>query len=571
MKKTFSHLKPYKKQLVLGPLFKLFEAAFELIIPMIMITLIDSGIKQGDFSVIWRQGVFIIALAALGSVSAIVCQYYASIAGQGFGTTLRQALFEKTSNLSFSAMDSFGSATLVNRITNDVQHLQWAVAMAIRLAMRVPLLTIGGFIMAMTIDVQLSLILLAAIILLSAFAFIITRKTVKLYKDQQRQLDNVTLAAKENLSGVRVVRAFNREKEQLEQFEQENQGFYRAAMRVSRVSALLHPATTLAVNLAFVAILHFGGIYVDGGRLSQGQLTAYINYVSMIMAALIVLTNIINIFTRAYASAARIREVLAAPETQSQPSAAGFPPPQQSARAICFDNVSFAYLGDRQNALSGISFCADEGARIGIIGPTGSGKSTLINLLLGFYPPDSGKITVRGSDITDINREALLDNIAVAPQRAVLFSGTVRSNVLSGRPDASDAQVKLALDSAQCAFVYDRKGGIDCAVEEGGANFSGGQRQRLAIARALVKQSPFLVFDDSLSALDYLTYSNLMKAVRKAYGNITVITVTQRVSTIRGCDIILVMEHGKLAGSGTHAQLLKNCETYADIVHSQEK
>ena len=568
LRPLFPYLKSYKKQLILGPFFKLIEAVFELCLPMVMAELIDRGVKAGNGDLVVRYGLVILGLAVLGACSAYVCQYYASIASQGFGTRLRSSLFEKMGQFSFAELDSFGTETLVNRLTNDVNQLQQAVAMIIRLVIRAPFLCLGGLVMALIINPLLSLVLFVAVPVLAAALYLIMKKTAPLFGRQQKKLDRLALDVKENLAGSRVIRAFDKQAEQEAEFAEDNAAFYRAAMRIQKISSLLNPATLLIINLAMVAILWFGGVQVNAGSMTQGEVVAYINYATIISSAMIVLSNLVVLFTKAWASAGRVTEILQTrPSVADDPRAIPLPPPSE-APAVRFEQVSFAFSEDGQNVLEGLDFEVGRGQKFGIIGPTGSGKSTLINLLCRFYDVGAGSVSVNGSDVRKVRQASLLKGVGLVPQKISLLSGTVRSNLALGLNDPKDEKLWKALDIAQCGFVREKEG-LETEVRQNGANFSGGQKQRLTIARALAKDPEILIFDDSLSALDSLTCANLLRALREAFPDLTLFLVSQRVSTVQDCDQILVLDNGRPAGLGRHEELLNSCALYREIYQSQ--
>lgn len=568
MKFLLPYLKPYKKQFILGPMFKLIEAIFELVIPMVLALLIDRGVKQNDVQAVILYGAVILLLACVGAGSAYICQYFASLASQGFGTSMRNALFQKVGSFSYADLDRFGTSSLVNRITNDVNQVQVSVAMFIRLVIRVPFLVLGGLIMAMIIDLKMSLILIAIVPILGIAMYLIMRRSIPLYKKLQKRLDRIALGVKENLSGARVVRAFNKEQSQIEEFEQDNQDFCRAAIRINRVSSLLTPVTTIIINAAMIAILWFGGVSVNAGSLTQGEVLAYINYATTILSALIVLSNLVVIFTKAHTSALRIAELLdTEPAIRDRADAMPLPPDQPGLPLVEFRNVSFSYFKNADTALENISFSLYPGMKVGVIGSTGSGKSTLIHLLNRFYDVTEGEVLLNGADVRTIEQKSIRQAIGLVPQKVTLFSGTIRDNILTGKQDATEEEIRRALLAAQCDFAEQK--GLDSHVEQGGSNFSGGQKQRLTIARALVKRPKLLILDDSLSALDYLTYSNLMKALERDYGDLTILSVTQRINTVKNSDLILVLEDGRLAGAGKHEDLLQSCKVYSEICSSQ--
>ena len=563
------YLKPYRVQCTLGPFFKLVEAVLELYLPLLMAQVIDKGALTGDSGYVIRMGGVMLGIVTVGLCCALICQYMASVTSQGFGTELRNAMFSHISRLSQREVDRFGTPSLINRVTGDVNQLQYAVAMLIRLVIRAPFLCIGGIIMALSIDWRLSLVIIAAVPLFVLVIILVMRKTIPLHRTVQGRLDKLTRILRENLSGVRVIRAFARTGEERRRFADSTADHTAAAIRVGRLSALLNPVTQLIMNAAILAIVWFGGVRVEAGGMTTGEIIAFINYVNQILLALIVVANLVVTFTKAYASAGRVLEVL-----DTQPSVFGgesSPDRDPAAPAVEYRNVSFSYgAGDEE--LSNISFAVDKGAVVGIIGGTGAGKSTLMNLLMRFYDVTGGEVLVEGIDVRQYPLEELRDMVGLVPQQVELFSGTIADNIRWGKEDADDAEVKEAARMAQAAeFIEQKKDGYDTAVERGGANLSGGQKQRIAIARALVRRPAILVLDDASSALDYATDAALRRAIRTGTKGMTVFMVSQRVSAVKDADLILVLDDGRLAGAGRHEELLANCEVYQEICQSQER
>ncbi len=569
LSRLFPYLKPYRRHCVLGPLFKLIEAILELYLPLLMARVIDRGVAAGDTGYIVKMGGVMLGIVTVGLCCALVCQYVASVTSQGFGTGVRDAVFRKIAAFSHAELDRFGTPSLINRVTNDVNQLQYAVAMLIRLVIRAPFLCIGGVIMALTIDWRLSLVIIVAIPLFVLIITLVMRATVKLHRLVQRRLDGLTLVLRENLSGVRVIRAFARTEREQRRFAGATDEHRDAAIRVGRLSAFLNPATQLIMNAAILAIVWFGGVRVEAGGMTTGEIIAFINYVNQILLALIVVANLVITFTKAYASAGRVLEVL---ETDSSIAGAAVPPAEDAAApAVEFDHVSFSY-DDGEDELSDVSFAIPRGATVGVIGGTGSGKTTVMSLIARFYDVRVGAVRVGGADVRDYPLDVLRNKIGMVPQKAELFTGTVAENIRWGRPDADDKAVRRAVAIAQAAeFIERLPQGYDSPVERGGANFSGGQKQRLTIARAMVREPEILILDDASSALDYATDAALRRAVRQASRAMTVFTVSQRVSAVKQADLILVMDDGRLAGAGTHEELLASCEVYQEICRSQER
>lgn len=560
------YLKHFKLHVTLGPACKLTEAIFELIVPLVMAEIIDIGVARGDTDFILRRGIALIVLAVCGLCCALVCQYMASVASQGVGTKLRADLYAHINTLSYKEIDALGTPALVTRISNDVNQVQTAVAMLIRLVVRAPFLVIGAAIMSFMIDAKLSLIFVGAMIAIVAVMYPIMRAGVKLFKKQQKSLDGISRITRENLSGVRVVRAFSRQDYEARRFEETAEEYRRFAVKAGRINALLNPAIFIAVNVAYLLIVWLGGVSANEGGLTQGKVIALVNYMTQISLALVVVANLVTIFTKAAASAQRINEIF-----DTQPSVTGAessPITDANAPVIEFDDVHFFYIGG-EKSLEGISFTLNKGETLGIIGGTGSGKSTLVNLLCRFYDRDSGTIKINGADIKDFPTGQLRRMIGLVPQKTELLSGTLRENMVLGRTDITDEQIQSALETAQAKEFTDKlDGGLDSRILQGGKNLSGGQKQRLAIARALSQSPEILILDDSSSALDYATDANLRRALRKRSGMTSVI-VSQRANSIRHADKIIVLDDGQAAGIGKHSQLLRDCSVYREICLTQ--
>ncbi|MTD37585.1 ATP-binding cassette domain-containing protein [Erwinia sp. CPCC 100877] len=565
------YAKKYRKQIILGPFFKFLEACFELVLPLFMASLVDQGIRLNDRAYVLQMAGWMLLMSIIGLVCVLICQYYASVASQGFGTELRNQLMRKINQLSHAELNSFGTDTLITRTTNDINQLQVALAMLIRLVIRAPFLSIGSVIMAFYIDFQMGLIFLLMLPVFCLVLYAIIKTTVPLYKKVQEKLDLLNRQITQNLSGVRVIRAFARKKTEEKHVNKVTDDLSSIYIRVSNISALLTPATTLIMNLGVLALLYFGGIKVSLGNLQQGQVLALINYMNQMLLALIVVSNLVVIFTRASASATRVNEVLSvSPSIQAgeENSAAA----KIQATGIVFDNVSFRYQPKAGLALSAISLTIPEHSVLGITGPTGSGKSTLTQLIPRFYDVSEGNVFVAGRNVRDYSLEQLRAKIAMAPQTAVLFTGTIRENLQWGKTDATDEECWQALETAQCKdFVENLSAGLDTPVYEGGKNFSGGQKQRLTIARALIHKPEILILDDSLSALDYQTDLNLRTALQRDLKDTTLILISQRISSIQEADQILVLDSGKQVGLGTHEELLQHSAAYQEIVASQEE
>ncbi|NAA90743.1 ABC transporter ATP-binding protein [Enterococcus mundtii] len=564
------YAKDYRKQIILGPVFKFLEAVFELILPLLMASLIDNGLKMNNREVIINMGIWMIVMSVIGLICAIICQYYSSIASQGFGTELRNQLIKKINSFSHSELNHFGTDTLITRMTNDINQLQLALAMVIRLLIRAPFLSIGSVVMAFVIDWQVGLFFLALLPIFSIILYFIIRKTIPLYQKVQEKLDGLNETVSQNLSGVRVIRAFSRTNKEIETFDENTDVLAKNYLRVSNISALLSPATTLIMNVGIICLLTVGGVKVNIGSLQQGQVLALINYMNQMLLALIVVSNLVVIFTRAEASAQRVKEVL---DTENTITDAETPsePVMDSETILQFKDVDFRYTPESGLSLQGINFTLKRQTVLGIIGPTGSGKTTLTQLIPRFYDVSEGSVLFDEQDVRDWSLDTLRSQISQVPQTAVLFTGTIRENLQWGKPDATDAECWEALAIAQAEdFVRQIPKGLDTRVMENGKNFSGGQKQRLTIARALIAKPALLILDDSLSALDYQTDLNLRQALQTSL-NTTVIIISQRIRSIQQAEHILVMDQGKIVAQGTHDTLLSQSSEYREIVASQEE
>lgn len=575
MLKFARFLKQFKKEVLIGPVFKLTEAVFELIVPLVMAQIIDVGIANGDRGYVLRMGGVMVLLGLVGLGCALICQYCAARASQGFGTVLRSEMFRHINTLSHGEIDQIGTPSLITRITNDVNQLQLAVAMLIRLVVRAPFLVIGATVMALLLDWKLACIFFVAAPLMALVLYLVMSRSIPFYRIIQKKLDRISLITRENLSGVRVIRAFSRQEKEKERFAQASEDQMTTSITVGRISALLNPLTSAIINLAIAAVIWFGGFRVDAGGMTQGEVIAFVNYLNQILLAMIVVANLVVIFTKAAASATRVDEVL-----ELHPSIVNrVSRPAQEVEGspeIAFDAVSFAYPDAGAYSLSDISFTVARGQTLGIIGGTGCGKSTLINLVPRFYEVSEGSIKVDGVDVRDYPMEQLRGKVGIVPQRAVLFSGTLRQNMQWRKQDATDEEIWQALETAQAAsFVRKMPDGLDSVILQGGKNLSGGQKQRLTIARALVGEPEILILDDSASALDFATDAALRRAIAKfsaGRGNrMTTIIVSQRANTVRYADQIVVLDDGKAAGIGTHEQLLESCQTYREIYWSQNE
>ena len=556
------YLKPYRKEAVIGFFFKLIEAFFELIVPIVVADIIDYGILHQDQPYILQQGLLLLALALLGYACALVCQYFASKTSQGFGTYLRNDMFKAIHAYDYEDIDEIGIPSLMTRITNDTNQLQLAVAMTIRLASRSPFLILGSLVMAFRISVPIALIFICAAPILALAIYGVMSKSLPLYLKIQKQLDHVSLICRENLAGIRVIRAFSKQKQEKERFQQATQKQKDMQIQVGKLSALLNPSTSVIVNCAILVILYAGGLQVNAGYLTQGEVIALINYMNQILLSMFAFANVIVIYNKATACYKRVQEVLAIqPAIQDGKCLID----NQEGPLVTFDHVSFSYQGS--HALHDISFSIHQGETIGIIGGTGSGKSTLIHLIPRFYEATQGQIYIKNRPIQDYSLYSLRQMIGLVPQQATLFTGTIKENICLAKENASDDEVKQALHLAQASFVDEWKDGIYSHITQGGHNLSGGQKQRLTIARALVRNPELLILDDSASALDFATDAALRKAIATLPQ--TTIIVSQRVSAIMHADKILVLSHGELVGMGKHDELMKTCEIYQQIVTSQ--
>ena len=569
MRKLVRYLKNYKLNLTLGPLAKLTEAIFELIVPLVMSDIIDNGIDgDGGLEYVLSHGAIMVALGVLGLACALTCQYLAAKCSQGFGTELRNDLFRHINTLSFKELDKFGTPSIVNRLSSDVNQLQYMVAMLIRLVIRAPFLVIGAAVMAMTINLKLSLIFIAAAPLIAVVLYFIMSRSIPLYKNVQQKLDKVAQITRENLSGVRVVRAFSEQEYEKDRFDKSADELTRGAIVVGRISALLNPATFVIINAAIIAILWFGGGLVNTGEMTQGEVFAFVNYMTQISLALVVVAQLVVTVTKAIASGTRVVELLDATPSITDDGNAEVDT-SVDAPAVKFDHVSFGY-NEGKYTLTDLTLTVPRGASVGVIGGTGSGKSTLVNLLARFYDVSEGSVELFGTDVKKYPLKQLRRTVAYVPQNTMLFSGTIRSNLLMGGRDADDETLWKCLETAQAAsFVCEKEKGLDSVVMQGGKNFSGGQRQRLAVARALAAHSDILVLDDSSSALDFATDLNMRTAINATRGDTTLFLVSQRATSLKDCDVIVVLDGGLVAGIGKHDDLLKTCDVYREIYLSQ--
>ena len=575
MKKLLKYLKDYKLESVMGPLFKMLEASFELFVPLVMANIIDTGIKNADQPYIWKMCGMLILLAAIGLTCSLTAQYFSAKAAVGFGTALRNDLFRHINSLSYREIDTIGTSTLITRMTSDINQVQSGVNLVLRLFLRSPFIVFGAMIMAFQVNVRAALIFVVAIPLLSIVVFGILLISMPLYKKVQKQLDRVLLTTRENLLGARVVRAFNRQQDEMKKFDEENSLLVNSQVFVGKISALMNPITYVIVNGATIILIWTGAWQVEGGIITQGAVVALVNYMSQILVELVKLANLIITISKSLACANRISAVFE--ETSSIEDktgtvvlAANAEDAQEQPAKVEFASMDFAYAGSSENALSQISFQAMRGQTIGIIGGTGSGKSTLVNLIPRFYDATGGRLLVDGVNVKDMPLQALREKIGIVPQKAVLFKGTLRDNIRWGKPDATDEEIYHALEIAQARdFVDSKDEGLDLMIQQGGKNLSGGQKQRLTIARALVRNPEILILDDSASALDFATDAALRKAIRENTKDMTVFLVSQRATTIKNADQILVLDDGNLVGRGTHKELLDTCEVYREICFSQ--
>lgn len=571
MIKLIQFLKDYKKESILGPIFKLIEAILELFIPIVMAKIIDVGVKNKDMIYIFKMGGILILLGITGLIFALVCQYYASKASQGVGTAIRSSLFSKINTFSHSEIDKIGTPTLITRITNDVNQIQNGVAMMIRLGSRAPFIIIGSTIMALALDLKLSLIFLITIPLITLTIYFVMSKSLPLYKIIQNKLDTISLITRENLEGTRVIKAFSNEENEKLRFKNASNDLSDLSIGVGKISALLNPLTYMIMNLSIVAILWFGGIKVNSGSLTQGETIAFVNYITQILLTLIVFAQLIVILTKASTSANRVSEILEIESTITENNIIKLNNITTNP-FIEFKNVCFSYTNSNEYSLSNISFTINKNETIGIIGGTGSGKSTLINLIPRFYDSSKGQVLVNGIDVKNYSLKSLRNLIGIVPQKAVLFTGTLLENLKWGKEDVTLSEIEAALEISQSSsFVQSLPKQYDTPILQGGKNLSGGQKQRLTIARALVSNPEILILDDSSSALDFTTDANLRKALKEKVKDTTVIMVSQRASSIKNADKIIVLDNGEIAGIGSHDYLIENCEVYKEIYSSQLK
>ena len=596
MKQILKYLKEYKKECICAPLFKLLEASFELIVPLVMAAIIDNGITASDKPYIWKMGGVLVLLAAVGLVSSVTAQYFAAKAAVGFSTKLRHILFEKIESLSFSKMDTVGTSTLITRMTSDINQVQSGVNLVLRLFLRSPFIVFGAMAMAFTVNVRAAMVFVVTIPLLSIVVFSVMAASLPLYKKVQSSLDTVLSHTRENLEGTRVIRAFNKQNDEIDSFNRDNELLTNMQQVVGRISALTNPLTFIIINIATIAVIVSGGKQVYAGILTQGEVMALVNYMSQILVELIKLANLIVQVTKAVACGNRIADVLSITSKlpEKNPKLIGA---KDGAPEVEFDHVCMTYEGAADETLTDISFTVKKGQTIGIIGGTGSGKSSLVNLIPRFYDATKGTIRIQGNDINDYDAVQLRDKIGVVMQKAVLFAGTIADNLRWGNPDATDEEVKRAyralakkyhpdmnpgdphaaemwkaLDIAQATeVVKGKEGGLDYMIEQGGKNLSGGQKQRLTIARAVVKDPDILILDDSASALDFATDASLRAALKGMHGDKTIFIVSQRTSSIQFADNIIVLDDGQMVGFGPHEELLNTCETYKEIYDSQFK
>lgn len=569
VKSIFYYMKDYKKEGILAPLFKMLEASFELMVPLVMAAIIDNGIENGDTAYILKMGAALVLLAAVGLISAVTAQYFSAKAAVGFATKLRNALFSHIQELSYTELDTIGTSTLITRMTSDVNQIQNGVNLTLRLLLRSPFIVFGAMIMAFTVDVEAALIFVVTIPLLAVVVFGIMIVSMPLYKEVQAALDKILGRTRENLSGARVIRAFCNEASETEAFEQENALLLNTQVFVGKISAAMNPVTYIIVNIALVVLLWTGAVRVDNGIITQGAVVALVNYMSQILVELVKLANLIIQLTKAFACAKRVEAVFAIAPGMADGSVAAFDGADGGA-SIVFDHVGLTYSGAGDESLTDIHFSVKKGETLGIIGGTGSGKTSVVNLIPRFYDATKGKVLINGRDIREYDIETLRNKIGIVPQKAVLFKGTIRENLLWGNENATDEDIEEALRVSQAKeFVDTKEGRLDFMIAQGGKNLSGGQKQRLTIARAIVRKPRILILDDSASALDFATDARLRAAIRNMENDMTVIIVSQRASSIQYADKIIVMEDGQTAGIGTHEELLAGNGIYQEIYYSQ--
>lgn len=570
MKRLIKYLKDYKIESVMGPLFKMLEASFELFVPLVVARMIDVGIGNRDSGMILTMGGILALLGLVGLACSLTAQFFAAKAAVGFSTSLRNDLFSHISRLSYKEQDKLGTATLITRMTSDVNQVQAGLNLTLRLLLRSPFIVFGAMIMAFTVNKTAAKVFVVAIPALSIVVFGIMAASMPLYKKVQCQLDRVTLQTRENLTGARVVRAFNRQEDEIQEFEKSNDGLVNIQVFVGKISALMNPITYVIINLAIIAVIWISGNQVDGGIITQGETVALVNYMSQILVELIKMANLIVSVSKALACANRINGVFNVTSTIVNPIGTQDVQSEPGYPNVSFSHVNFAYGESREDSLSDIDFVAEAGQVIGIIGGTGSGKTSLVNLIPRFYDVREGVVAINGIDVRSYQLDTLRSKIGIVPQKSVLFKGTLRDNMKWGKPDATDEEIYYALSIAQASGFVEEKGqGLDMPIDQSGKNLSGGQRQRLTIARALVRKPEILIMDDSASALDFATDARLRKAIGEETEDMTVFMVSQRVSTIRNADRILVLDDGKIAGMGTHEELFSSCDVYKEICLSQ--
>ena len=565
MKDIIKYLRHYIKESILAPLFKMLEASFELFVPLVMAAIIDTGIKNSDKPYIFKMGMVLVGLAIVGFISALTAQYFAAKAAVGFGKELRGDLYRHINTLSYSEIDKIGTSTLITRLTADVNQMQTAVNLFLRLFLRSPFIVIGAVVMAFTVDPKTAIIFAVSIPLLAIVVFGIMFYSVPIYKKVQNRLDSVMRMTRENLSGVRVIRAFNHEQREIEDFDKCSEELKDMQLYGGKISAYLNPITYVIVNLSIVLIIYVGGLRVDTGRLTQGEVISLINYMSQVLVELIKLSNLIINLTKSVACGNRINDVFKIKPSINDGSGIK----TENDTAVEFDHVSATYAGSNEKSLDSLTLNVPRGSTVGIIGATGSGKTTLINLIPRFYDVSGGSLKVNGTDVRNYNVDELRKLVGVVPQKAALVSGTVRDNMKWGKPDATDEEINAALKTAQALDFVDEKDGLDSKILQGGKNLSGGQIQRLTIARALVRKPEILILDDSSSALDFATDAALRRAIKSDTDNMTVFIVSQRFSTIKNADMIIVLDDGRVCGIGKHDELFESCEEYRDICESQ--
>lgn len=565
MKDLIKYLRHYIKESILAPLFKMLEASFELFVPLVMAAIIDTGIKNSDKPYIFKMGMVLVGLAIVGFISALTAQYFAAKAAVGFGKELRGDLYRHINTLSYSEIDKIGTSTLITRLTADVNQMQTAVNLFLRLFLRSPFIVIGAVVMAFTVDPKTAIIFAVSIPILSVVVFGIMFYSVPIYKKVQNRLDSVMRMTRENLSGVRVIRAFNHEQKEIDDFDKCSEELKDMQLYGGKISAYLNPITYVIVNLSIVLIIYVGGLRVDTGRLTQGEVISLINYMSQVLVELIKLSNLIINLTKSVACGNRINDVFKIKPSINDGSGIK----TENDTAVEFDHVSATYAGSNEKSLDSLTLNVPRGSTVGIIGATGSGKTTLINLIPRFYDVSGGSLKVNGTDVRNYNVDELRKLVGVVPQKAALVSGTVRDNMKWGKPDATDEEINAALKTAQALDFVDEKDGLDSKILQGGKNLSGGQIQRLTIARALVRKPEILILDDSSSALDFATDAALRRAIKSDTDNMTVFIVSQRFSTIKNADMIIVLDDGRVCGIGKHDELFESCEEYRDICESQ--